>query len=396
MLNFVFLSNKVKPNCNTMAGPFFKYISQPHKYSCTVNSEIKSGYKNLIVIEPIGSLDGILKLSLSDIKLIKKVLRNDNTKLLIVSLADPSSEYSFTTCINFLLKLNIISDADIAKSNKVILIDTNMNYHNVIYTLDYFIDEATWSSQHFYDHKNQLGYVSEVIYEHELSNFRNKKFISFNRNNDKLHRLLLLKEYLSGKYQDSYFSFLMKITNYNDINMTNYQLSDISEKIKNEEIKKINSVLPIELDTHILEKKNEFGVNNTLKKDLFLDSCINIVTESSFVNNELFLSEKILKPILGYQPFIVLGPYKYLERLKTYGFKTFSDFWNEDYDEIRCPYERIAVLLNLIRDLNKLNINEINKIYQKTKDICIYNRNLFYSLKLDTLKEILTDINNEW
>jgi len=396
MLNFVFLSDKVEPNCNTMNGPFFNYIAKHRKYSHTVNSEIKAGYKNIIVIEPFGTFDGIIKLSHSDIELIKTILQNDNTKLLIASLSDPSSEYSFTTCINFLLKFNIIFDEDVSKSDKVIFIDSNMNYHDKIYTLDYFIDEATWHGQMFYGHKNELGYISEVIHEYELSSFRNKKFISFNRNNDKLHRLLLLKEYLSGKYQDSYFSFLMKITEFNDVNMSNHQLSNIDEDIKNKEIEKINSRLPIELDTHSLEKKNEFNVNNTLRKDLFLDSCINIVTESSFVNNELFLSEKILKPILSYQPFIVLGPYRYLKRLKSYGFKTFSDFWNEDYDEIYCPYERISVLINLIQTLNKLNIEEMNELYQKTKDICIYNRNLFYSLKLDTLNEILTNINNEW
>jgi hypothetical protein len=77
-----------------------------------------------------------------------------------------------------------------------------------------------------------------------------------------------------------------------------------------------NSKLPIELDTMNTNNKNSFSASGTFKKELFLNSCINIVTETSFVNNELFISEKVLKPILMYQPFIVLGPYQYLNQLK--------------------------------------------------------------------------------
>jgi hypothetical protein len=135
---------------------------------------------------------------------------------------------------------------------------------------------------------------------------------------------------------------------------------------------------------------------DTFKKELFLDSCINLVTESSFVGNELFLSEKILKPILSYQPFIVFGPYGYLNRLKEYGFKTFSDFWDEGYDNIESPHDRIDVLINLVRTLNNLSIEEMNELYQKTKNICIYNRELFYSLKVDSINKILNKIENEW
>jgi hypothetical protein len=38
----------------------------------------------------------------------------------------------------------------------------------------------------------------------------------------------------------------------------------------------------------------------------------------------------------------------------------------------------------------------MNALYQNTKDICIHNRNLFYSLELDNLKQILNNIEHEW
>jgi len=49
-----------------------------------------------------------------------------------------------------------------------------------------------------------------------------------------------------------------------------------------------------------------------------------------------------------------------------------------------------------VKHLNNKTIEELNDIYRSTKDICIYNRNLFYSLKNDTLKVIFEEIKNEW
>ena len=57
-------------------------------------------------------------------------------------------------------------------------------------------------------------------------------------------------------------------------------------------------------------KKKCFYIGNTFRQDLYQNSNIHIVTETSF--DELFLSEKILRPIFMYQPFIVLGPQGYL------------------------------------------------------------------------------------
>ena len=388
ILNFVFLSDKLQPNgvgLYGMGGPFFNYVLR-NGYSYTINSEIKDGCKNIIMIEPIGTTYGVANIPKSDINHIKSLIKRSDTKLLIVSLADPSNNYSFEICFNYLQKNGMIDSMIFGKEIKnidnIIFIDSNIRYKK-IYTLNYFMEDAFYSKNTFYNVKNSLGYVSKQISVDELDRYRTKKFISFNRNTDKMHRLFLLNEYINGNYKDSYFSFLMKISQYAD------------EFDKNN-IKEFNNYLPIELDTHDIVDKGGFSVSNTFKKELFLDSCINIVTESSFVNNELFLSEKIIKPIVSYQPFIVFGPYGYLEELKKYGFKTFSEFWDESYDTIKSPKQRIVALINLVRKLNELSIEEMNKLYQKTKDICIYNRNLFYSLEIDTLKEILNNIENEW
>jgi len=53
-------------------------------------------------------------------------------------------------------------------------------------------------------------------------------------------------------------------------------------------------------------------------------------------------------------------------------------------------------LISLVKQLNNKSIEELNDIYRSTKEICIHNRDLFYSLELDTLKVIFEEIQNEW
>jgi len=109
----------------------------------------------------------------------------------------------------------------------------------------------------------------------------------------------------------------------------------------------------------------------------------------------VFLSEKIIKPLIGYQPFIVLGPYQYLKELKNLGYKTFSEFWDESYDEIKNAEERYFAVEKIILELNKKNIDEINEIYQKIKNICIYNRKVFDNYDIDSIPNIIKQIENE-
>lgn len=377
LLNFVFLSEELDkngPDGFSIQGPLFWYILNKN-YSYTLNGKLKEGFRNVLMIEGNNSLD-----SFKDIPNdILEFLLNNDVKLLAVSLADPSNSYAYKNA-----KLNL----EKILPNKFYMLDSNTALTDC-FSFDYFLEEASTTDKKNsnFNIDNDLGYRSEEASIHELDNFRDKKFLSFNKTTDKYHRAALLHEYLTNDYSDSYFSFISKLKQMGDIP----NIGDIRDNYDF-----YNSRLPIELDTMNTTNKNSFSASGTFKKKLFLNSCINIVTETSFVNNELFISEKILKPILMYQPFIVLGPYQYLNQLKKYGYKTFSEFWDESYDNIENPEIRLKVVLELIRDLNSKSLKELNELYKKTKDICIYNRRLFDSLELDSLPQIFKQIENEW
>jgi hypothetical protein len=381
LLNFVFFKNTCEYNGDgtyAMQGPIFNYIIK-NEHSYTLNGELKSGYKNILLIESNHKLESLLNIPDE----VYNFIKNNDIKLLFTSIPDPCN------FVTYIIGLDYIKTK--LPPTKYYIIDSNRRLEDVL-SFDFFLEESTWQrNQFFKNEKTDLGYVSEKIELNELDSYRNKKFLSFNRGVDKEHRLSLLNEYLTGNYSDSYFSFLLKIEGYADL----YDITSDNMEIRNIDIDFFNKYLPIELDTHSISDKSQFRVNDTFKKELFLNSCINLVTESSFQLNELFVSEKILKPILNYQPFIVFAGYGYLEHLKTYGFKTFSDFWDESYDKIESPKYRFFALLKIIRELNEKSIDELNELYKNLKNVCIYNKEVWDNLEINTLEKIFKNIENE-
>jgi hypothetical protein len=110
--------------------------------------------------------------------------------------------------------------------------------------------------------------------------------------------------------------------------------------------------------------------------ELMDSAYINLTTETfyDYVNGEvIFLSEKIFKPILAIQPFIIVGNPYLLRELKNLGFKTFHPIINEEYDEIIDDDKRMENILQEIDRLYKLTPDEIKNFIKKVSDICIYN-----------------------
>ena len=377
-INFVFKSEDYSKNGNStfFNGPFYNYVIS-NQYSVTNNFSLKKDFKNLFIVEPLFNSSHFLD-SIDD-NIVEFVKLND-VKLLISLLIDPIIQREVEYINDKLKNLKIYEKTIIVTST------INVSAPN-LYKFDFFIDEAIESHHNYFNNMTELGYVSKKIKESELNTFRNKKFLSMNRNVNKYHRYNLLLEYYNGDYGNSYFSFLDKL---------NTDLAKTFSIINLDKLNEINKILPIEIDTHSVKNKMGFRVDNTYKKEIFLDSCINIVTETSFIDNELFLSEKILKPILMYQPFIVLGPSKILSHLKSYGFKTFGELWNEEYDDVEDFKQRLEIVLKLINKLNQKSIEELNELYQKTKEICIYNRRLFETLQVNSIPQIFKEIENEW
>lgn len=376
ILNFVFPYPKDDIFDWCMTGPITNYIQQ--YYPHTFDMEIKKDSDNIIVIEAFEKFKGFLRNYNHVIKngiTILDYFKNQKNKIIITSIADPATNGEKKDIVKLVNEHNL--------QDRVYFIESNFRHqhHKNTYCWNFFLEEQSRTIQHIYkEDDNKLGYQVKEIEIDELNTFRNKKFLSFNRTLDRAHRLSLFYDYLNNDFSDSYFSFLVYNSKYESLLQFEPSSIDLNDFHKH---------LPIELDTQTVDNKQSFRTSDALgKKEFYLDSCINIVTETSFIDNELFVSEKIVKPILNYQPFIVVGPFKYLEHLKSLGFKTFSAFWDESYDDIENPKERYIKIRDLILEINSKSIEEVNEIYQNTKEICIHNRKNFVNLK-STIDEFI-------
>lgn len=119
---------------------------------------------------------------------------------------------------------------------------------------------------------------------------------------------------------------------------------------------------------------NPLKTGSNFNADIYKDSCISLITETICNDGvEVFLTEKVIKPILAKQPFMIWGNCKSLEYLRSYGFKTFDGLIDESYDTL--PYaERCNAIIQNLKLLESIDILEW---YDSCKEICEHNYNLY-------------------
>jgi hypothetical protein len=130
------------------------------------------------------------------------------------------------------------------------------------------------------------------------------------------------------------------------------------------------------------------------------DSLLYLVTETVATGRRHHLTEKTFKPIAMGMPFIIVGTQGSLEYLRSYGFKTFGDFWDESYDTIADDNQRIAAIAKTLKDLDSLSAMEKASLYRRMVSTIEHNWNHFYGGDFEKvlwteLKDMLNDIDTD-
>lgn len=110
-----------------------------------------------------------------------------------------------------------------------------------------------------------------------------------------------------------------------------------------------------------------------------VDTGIHLVLETLFESDTLYLTEKVFKPMVMSQPFIIWGPPGTLELLRRYGFQTFDSIWSESYDLETDHNRRLLMLTDLVKQISMMSKDDYKKLYQKCLPIIEHNRRRFYS-----------------
>ena len=223
-----------------------------------------------------------------------------------------------------------------------------------------------------------LGYVWKMpkIDEINIEN-KNKLFLSFIRNSQKLHRKTLASYYqYHDLWKDNNISFLKVEW---DGPHGSGEIDYLPDKYQNS-LLELDDLNPIEIDTKNYNDKKGFNTMFTDRSDLYLETLFSVVSETLFEEESIFLSEKVAKPLLNLHPFIVISTPYTLKKLRELGFKTFGSFIDESYDEEKNHKKRIELIFNELDKIRNTPIDELKSWWKSIVPILEHNQKHFLNL----------------
>lgn len=220
----------------------------------------------------------------------------------------------------------------------------------------------------------------QIIYKRD--NLEKVKIYNALQKRPRAHRIWLFKElFFNDLLQDGIVSM-----NSLDFNNTFYD----GKFMTREEYDQIDKVLPIlppgiektEEEIRLFADQDSGKYQMRINDDVMMDSWVSVISEASYAEDTCFISEKSFKPIVGYHPFIIFGNKYSLKYLRELGYKTFSPYIDESYDELD-SWERLNAIIVSLQKIKNIPINERLNWFLQMKDILIHN---FETLRKNTLQ----------
>lgn len=99
--------------------------------------------------------------------------------------------------------------------------------------------------------------------------------------------------------------------------------------------------------------------------DIWQNTFLVVVTETT-VESNMFMSEKVFKPMLGKRPFIVLGDQGISNHLLSCGFKVFNKYFDLDFDHMPAyGKEKYVEICNIVEEYANKSEEELHDLYNE-------------------------------
>jgi hypothetical protein len=101
-----------------------------------------------------------------------------------------------------------------------------------------------------------------------------------------------------------------------------------------------------------------------------------VVTESLFAFPFGNFCDKVVNAVKCYRPIVLVGCPRTLEYMQKKGFKTFSDYWDESYDQELNHEQRLLKIFKVIDSINKKPLEELKYMYNDMLPILQHNHKI--------------------
>jgi len=244
-----------------------------------------------------------------------------------------------------------------------------------------------------------MAYVCESEYLFEIQNTvvpdptiferKTKKYTCLNRVHKQYRKEFVYNLWKDGLTDDAYVSYgnVVNKDTSDDVTIINdgfikYQTKDIDHISKD-----FDRVLPMSADNLNTDNHNDHSLSVDY---LFTDSYWNIVMETYLdATGGVFLTEKTFKPIKYGQPFVILGTTDSLEYLKEQGYKTFSPWIDESYDQEKDIRFRWYAIMKITRKIARTSLEDLHRQHTEMTSVILHNQAWF---KRNKQKELLKAI----
>ena len=119
-----------------------------------------------------------------------------------------------------------------------------------------------------------------------------------------------------------------------------------------------------------------YGMDQDITEQPYVDTVCSLVSETNDNDTDVFMTEKIWKPIMAQHVFVVHGNHLYLQKLREMGFKTFSSYFDESYDLENDRDKKIDKIVSLCKKLKEVDWQDI---YRQTIALRQHNYNTFFN-----------------
>lgn len=157
---------------------------------------------------------------------------------------------------------------------------------------------------------------------------------------------------------DNRWSFESWVNNFNIPSIDNYSVFD---QYRDLDFRKSSSKF-LQVQLNMLNWYGSFDVE--------------LVCETFVRGQTYFPTEKTVRPIIGAKPMLIYGPKNFLANLKSQGFKTWGDQWDESYDQFE-GLERWERMKLIIDQIHQWDSQEWTSRLDQAKEIAEYNREHF-------------------
>lgn len=228
-------------------------------------------------------------------------------------------------------------------------------------------------------------YNTEVVPE--------KLFLCWNRRFRPHRSILLVALDNAGLVSRSYYSMgkvdpEFQSQRFEDtIPMAHGHLYDITDQ----DVSRSAEKLPL-----VIDGETEIGemCQDTFAKarNFYQNSLVSIVTETNWDIPHLTSTEKSFKPYKEKHPFIIVGVNGALKSMRELGFQTFSEFWDESYDEIKDPHLRLAKIIEVCKEIGSWDNEKILDFRRRVKPIVEHNYNTLKNSSTKAIADIIANI----